>query len=69
MSTQTITQPICGQSFADVHDTFNSDMIAVNFIVEENHSSPKTVADQILPPTIVSATPHDSRNLIHVSGT
>jgi hypothetical protein len=47
MSTQTITQPICSQSFADVHDTFNSDMIAVNFIVEENHSSPKTVADKI----------------------
>ena len=47
MSTQTITQPICGQSFADVYDTFNSDMIAVDFIVEENHSSPKNSRWQI----------------------
>ena len=48
MSTQTITQPICSQSFADVHDTFNSDMLAVDFIVEENHSSPKNkVPDNI----------------------
>jgi hypothetical protein len=47
----TFTQPICSQSFADVHDTFNSDMLAVDFIVEENHSSPKMSTIDNKPPS------------------
>ena len=43
--------------------------IAVNFIAEENHSSPKNhrpvISRQNLPPKIVSATPPNSGNPTH----